>query len=326
MTRRWIARFAERKWTVVLIGFGLLVLLEVTLRLVWGFGNPLLVEKDPDVGYFFRGRQAIRRFGNYVKVNQYHQRNDEIRVLPPPGTKRILIVGDSVTFGGTLADQQETITSLLQARLNATHRGPYEVLNASAASWGIGNHLAYVKKFGAFNSAWVIYQIGSSDLCQPKSDSSGVGIDPNAPDHRPVLAITEVITRYLVPKLMSGLRRPMPPPASVLSDAENFETNIVWFSEAVEIARSSSARVMVLHTPDRDEVVPGPAGFAAFDDPYRERFFQVCSNLSVPVVDLHQQWRGSPHAGLWFRDGIHPNPAGNAEIATSLYKALAGFP
>ena len=82
---------------------------------------------------------------------------------------------------------------------------------------------------------------------------------------------------------------------------------------------------MVLHTPDRDEVVAGPSGFATSYEPYRPQFLQLCIELNVPVVNLPQQWHGAPSVSKWFRDGIHPNPLGNKEVAKILDEALVRF-
>src|ERR1051325_4197749 len=114
---------------------------EMLLRMIWGFGNPALVERDSSIGYLFRADQHVPRFGRTIAINCFHQRSDEVADQPGTQTLRFLFVGDSVTFGGAVLDQRQIFTELIKNRLNETERA--EVLNASAGGWAIGNELAY---------------------------------------------------------------------------------------------------------------------------------------------------------------------------------------
>lgn len=87
------------------------VAVEIALRFVWGAGDPLLLRADPDVGYFFAANQDVVRRGNSMHINAYHQRSADVLPTSPTRTTRLLMVGDSVTFGGTHVDQTETISA-----------------------------------------------------------------------------------------------------------------------------------------------------------------------------------------------------------------------
>src|SRR5438105_4919563 len=100
LKKTWV-RPSTLKWAA-LSGLVFFAVLEIVLRVAFGFGNPLLLEKDPDAGYCYKSNQAIFRFGKYTKINQYHQRNDDILDLPERGVCRVMFIGDSVTFGGTV--------------------------------------------------------------------------------------------------------------------------------------------------------------------------------------------------------------------------------
>lgn len=183
---------------------GTIILAEVLLRLVFGLGDPVLVQADPDTGYRFQPNQNVFRLGKRVEYNQYSQRSEPISLKKPQGTLRILMIGDSVLNGGNPTDQPQTITELVEDQLS-TSGLPVEVLNASAGSWGIGNQLGYLQKFGTFGSDAVILQIGTHDLTQPTSTSAPVGRDPNYPTSPPLFAIQEVWIRYAWPQLQQRL-------------------------------------------------------------------------------------------------------------------------
>lgn len=103
------------------------------------------------------------------------------------------MIGDSVLNGGNPTDQSQILSELFKAKLSTSQvsasQVSAQVLNASAGSWGIGNQMGYLRKFGTFQADAVILQIGTHDLIQPTSTSERVGGDPNYPNQPPLLAI-----------------------------------------------------------------------------------------------------------------------------------------
>ena len=102
---------------ILVVVVGLLVILEVLLRSLVGFGNPLIYITDPEIGYLLAPSQQTRRFGNRIVINEYSMRSPTITVARPESTLRILILGDSVANGAWWTDQQQTISALLETQL-----------------------------------------------------------------------------------------------------------------------------------------------------------------------------------------------------------------
>lgn len=303
-----------------------LVLAEVALRLVLGLGTPVLLEKHPTIGYVFAADQDVRRFGNTIRINAHHQRNASVVAEPDTSTLRILFLGDSVTFGGTLADQGETVTAYLDAELQATLEQEVEVLNASAGSWGMENLLAYVDAFGLFASDLVVLQIGTHDLLQPASVSDPVGVHPSMPDTNPLTATSELITRYLVPRLVPPPSNPDPITWPVPQQRDQFATNLNAFDELVDRVQRADTPLLVVHTPNRDEVVADVAGrYSETYSEWRTAFIQHCAERGVPVVNLIEDWRNALDVNAYFRDGVHFEPTGNAAAAHALVPALVAL-
>jgi len=224
---------------IVLIG--LFVLLEVGLRSLLGFGNPLLYLADEEIGYLLAPNQRTRRFGNRIVINEYSMRSPTMTKTRPASTLRILLLGDSIANGGWWTDQKQTISARVTTQLefvvrevsegrgwakreemlqrsygnSPTNLSPHlpipssptlafehiEVLNASANSWGPQNELAYLKRFGTFGAQAVVLLLNTDDLFAATPTSEPVGRDRNYPSRKPLCALVEAFDRYLSPKL-----------------------------------------------------------------------------------------------------------------------------
>ncbi|WP_225894369.1 SGNH/GDSL hydrolase family protein [Atlanticothrix silvestris] len=299
-----------------------MVAIEVSLRLLFGLGNPVLSQADISTGYRFQPNQQIVRFGKRIEYNQYSQRSQPISLQKLEGTLRILMVGDSVLNGGNPIDQKQIITEQLKAKLKASGQTT-EVLNASAGSWGIGNHLGYLKKFGTFGSDIVILQIGTHDLTQPTSTGERVGKDPNYPVHS-LSAIQEAFTRYILPRLLGNVNLnpfsnqeiPQISPAQV---AQHFQKNMEFFKTAVNLVRDKKTPIYVLFTPNRYDLIPTPV-----TPPYKPEFMQVVNSLQIPVFDTYEAWSKLPTnvVETYFRDEVHLTEVGYEVVANLIFQQL----
>lgn len=233
------------------------------------------------------------------------------------------MIGDSVLNGGNPIDQKQVITEQLQAKLKAAVQ-PTEVLNASAGSWGIGNHLGYLKKFGTFDSDAVILQIGSHDLTQPTSTSERVRNDPNYPTLPPLSAIQEAVNRYLLPRILENTNfnpfsnQEIPHISSAQVD-QQFQKNMEAFKAAVKLVRDKKIPIYVLFTPNRYDLIPKPA-----TPPYKPEFRQVLKSLQIQVFDTHEAWSKLPSnvVATYFRDEVHLNEVGNQAVANLIFQRL----
>lgn len=298
--------------------------LELFLSLGFGLGHPPLVVADPAMGYRFGENQKLRRFGNVLEYNQYSQRSEAIAFPKPSGTLRVLMVGDSVLNGGNRKDQAEIISELLEARIAraaTTSRLSVEVLNASANSWGIGNHWGYLQKYGWFDSDAVILQIGTHDLIQGTSR-----VDPDALKRRPRFALEEAIAFYAWPILREKFRRRDPTPARsdrVLPDNttsdRQFRHNMAILEKIAEETRQRKIPLFVLYTPDRRDLLPTPQ-----EPDYKGEFFHKLQGLKIPAIDSHAAWSKLPPGTVtnYFIDGVHLSVEGNRAISELLFLQL----
>ncbi|MBD2576103.1 SGNH/GDSL hydrolase family protein [Oscillatoria sp. FACHB-1406] len=288
------------------------IAIELFLRLAFGLGTPVLSQADPLTGYRFQPNQHVVRFGRTIAYNQYSQRSNAIATPKPAPTFRILMTGDSVLNGGTPIAQNETITALFQAELAKTKKS-VEVLNASAGSWGIGNALGYLREFGLFDSNALILQIGTHDLVQPTSTSDRVGIDPNYPNHRPLLALQELFARYLLPRIF-----PAPPPKEIPTTATpetQFRQNMQSLRAIATLARQQNIPVSVLYTPNWTDILPQPS-----EPPFKAEFLKILTELNIRAYDSQAAWSKLPPATVktYFRDSVHLTVLGNRALVKLL--------
>jgi lysophospholipase L1-like esterase len=85
-----------------------------------------------------------------VQINDRGLRGPEVSLSKPPGTYRILNLGDSVVFGWGVR-YEDTYGHQLQLLLDERHAGEgtrYEVINAGVPGWNVENALAYLQAEG----------------------------------------------------------------------------------------------------------------------------------------------------------------------------------
>jgi len=113
-------------------------------------GGEILLRLHPRaVGGGGGGNPALRQIyrGLYTK-NQLGLRGREISRTPPEGVKRILLVGDSFTFGQGVNDH-DTLARCLERSLNNAAPGfSYEVVNAGRSDTNMSDHVMFLREVG----------------------------------------------------------------------------------------------------------------------------------------------------------------------------------
>lgn len=107
--------------TIALVTIAL-ILLEIALRVFFGFGDPLLYVADPEIGYLLAPNQSVRRFGNRIEINQFSMRSPNFTPKPEGNIKRVLMLGDSIINGGWWTDQKDVISEFMMRSQSANYR------------------------------------------------------------------------------------------------------------------------------------------------------------------------------------------------------------
>ncbi|MEZ4739601.1 MAG: hypothetical protein R2818_09685 [Flavobacteriales bacterium] len=191
------ARGRRRWWRLTALLVGLALVIEVVLRVAFGFCDTVLMRADPDYEYIAQPAQERCRFGNHIVYNSLSMRSEE------PDTSAILVLGcgDSVINGGVLTDQDSLATELLSKELSDTFGRRVQVLNLSAGSWGPDNCAAYLRKTTLPRVAAVILFASSHDAHDNMSFKPVVGVNKSFPSVQYPSAILELWDRYVLPRI-----------------------------------------------------------------------------------------------------------------------------
>ena len=115
------------------------------------------------------------------------------------GTKiRILGMGDSIINGGHPTGHSDLATTIMDLKLKKDFSGNGEILNISAGSWGPGNIMAYINKFGDFDAKSIFWVVSSHDLKDNMTFKPMVGRMKSHPNKNPSFAIFELVNRYFI--------------------------------------------------------------------------------------------------------------------------------
>jgi lysophospholipase L1-like esterase len=126
-------------------------------------------QKDPILHHSLKPHAKMKRvqseFQVVYSINSHGLRDDEIRLPKPPHVFRILLLGDSFTFGVGV-ELHETFTKQLEVLLNQPgSQGRYEVINGGCSSYSpILEYLFLVHKGLALAPDLVILNYDLSDV------------------------------------------------------------------------------------------------------------------------------------------------------------------
>lgn len=153
---RWPSRLKRAVGNLALLAFSLtlaLVAAEVVLRFL--YTPPLLNRRvsdfDPQIGwkllpgaYAISGKESESRSGHTLYINTWSMRHPEISARPARGTVRVLLLGDSFTFG-MFVPGEDLMAAVAQRTLAGNGHPEVEVVNAGAQGYGTASQLLYAR-------------------------------------------------------------------------------------------------------------------------------------------------------------------------------------
>lgn len=303
---------------VLAVVVGLLIAIEVGMRLILGLGDRAIYIPDEEIGYLLAPNQNVRRFGNRIIVNQYSMRSDPIQVKRPDATLRLFLLGDSIVNGAGWTDQKKTIASLVKQQLLSLPNLSFqnlEVLNASANSWGPRNQLAYLKRFGTFEAQVIVLLINTDDLFSTAPTSLLVGRDRNYPDRKPNSAFGEIFERFL------SRPQPIPELAKVYGEkGDRVGINLEAIESIQAIAQENQAQFLLAITPLLREVDGTEP--REYEQKARLRLQMLLDANDIPYIDFLSIFQQVEHPKSLYRDRIHLTSSGNRLVSQILTQTL----
>jgi lysophospholipase L1-like esterase len=336
-----------RRWTAIVrkLAWGLAVALvvgEIAVRIWDGFhgGTGSLYALIVPVGHRFKMRPgtaviAPERYGDIdYRFNSLGYRDDE----PVPGRRRIVFLGDSVTFG--LGVRQERIyASLLERRLRR-EAGDWEVDNLAIFAYHTGNELETLETDGLkLRPELVLVQLYMNDFTIPP-EAGGTAPPPSLGDR-----LTAVKNRVLY---SSALYRRLNQAVEGLGYLLVHDARRRWFPESLNNAEPSGELAMLAATPDdekiaafrllrrirdvaqahgaRTMVILMPDELQLFTRRYdgiNERVAAFCRRQGIGLYDPLPAMRASPRRADLYLDGVHLTETGHRLVAGLLFDELS---
>lgn len=339
-----------------------IALLTLSLGVFWGLGEILarsfdlvdrlngfprrlyLATDDDELPYRLRpGLEDIAR-GVPVRVNSHGLRGAEVETPRPAGTRRVLALGDSVTFGYRMPEEK-IFPTLLAQQLRERSGDDWEVVNAGVEGYNTRSELALLREVGfALDPETVVLAVNLNDY-----------------DHTPVLGAMGVLTLerdkrisrwslsnlsefYLLLKWLVQTRGQVwvgETPAAADDDAttafNDFDLYIsilrkrYWAAPddermaAMRAAlhamhaetRARGIRLLVVILPDGDQIGVEEPQLAP-----QQRLRSICGEEKLECLDLRNAFQAEADHPL-FLDIMHPNARGHRVIAKAIAQRLA---
>lgn len=244
---------------------------EAALRLL-GMTAPVTYRPDRVYGYEPRPNQSSTRLGVSIYIDDLGLRDDEDSAAVVAGRTRILVLGNSVTYGGSRVRQQDLLTEVLERRLDES-KGGVKVMNAGVNGYSVSQMLGRATRLvrSTHPQVIVMYTIRGDFLRPPVQFlSEGNFVYPlrrprSALADFVLLSVNHLNKRYPVIEMMPRwLARYWDAPANVVppyDTARIVDTHLAALGAFVRTTwhevGGTPAQIVVLIAPTRADVMAG---------------------------------------------------------------------
>jgi lysophospholipase L1-like esterase len=266
---------------------------------------------DPQLSFVHVPNGHAHLMGVDVDINSQGLRDREYTLEKPPGTYRILMLGDSTTFGwGVRAE--DTAAKILERELNAAGSDTrFEVINAGVGNYGTVQEVTYYRTRGrAFHPDVVVLVYFINDA------------EPVPQETSSFLRDRSYFVAFVVSRVDGLLRL-----SGRLADWRTYYGSLYddrrpgWMAaqaalkDLAHTARQDDASVVVALLPELHEI----NGVYPFEREHA-RVRAAAEAAQIRTIDLLEGLRGhGPESSLWVTPlDDHPNAKANALVAAQL--------
>ena len=296
----------------------------------WGHAILPARERIPGIHFQFRpNTQFYLRYdsnprgyfdaasGLPYRINEHGFRGPGFSADKPDGVFRVMLLGDSFTFGEGVRFE-DTFAVALERRLRVG-LPEVEVLNLGVSSWNTQDELRYLSRAGhRFDPDLVLVVFVLNDA----NYAGGLDLFENfrARYEASGLLKNSYLASYVfaaVAREIGGRRYVEGLVGSALDEPKLWQISFGMLSRMKALSQKMGARFGVVIFPfmyQLDESHPF--------SPLHELVRHYCEEEEIPVLDLLTAFRGQPYLDLWVHPSDqHPNEKGHAIAA----EAMANF-
>lgn len=311
------------------------LVLEVALRLIlpppvhYRFPQEFY-DWDPETGHVLRPRQDSYTHHHPVHINSHGCRDRDYAPAPPPGTRRVLALGDSQTFGVGLP-LRATWPKQLERLLNAADReSSWQVINCGVPATDTWQHEILLRRLEPlYRPEAVVLAFYVNDV-SPVWPSRHRLPDALTPDWRRRLIyglkrsalLTLLWQRFQLLSAAYAGGRGMKIESDILTGTPDTVVERGWAQVAESLnamratAERAGAALVVVALPRRDDVAGAIDARA-----YHQRVGAIGRELGVSVLDPLPELRAAAEdaaAPLFIPWDGHNGPAANRVIALAV--------
>lgn len=313
---------------VVLSGTGLLILAEMACRFL-GLGapppapNPQIYAPDAKIGCRLKANWTGTYTGVTVQTNSHGLRGHELGQRSPK-RKRVVLSGDSFTFGYGLPEE-ETLRSWLEKGT----AGGLEVVNGAVPGYSLVQDVSWSLEVGlSLEPDYLLVVVVPNDLEDPRY-FPGRASEATPPrnwvefiqgDPRP-LNLPGARSIRLVSLCQRMLKALLPSQHSLNAMFFDFYNRALFETPNWTAAKNALARLREVASARGIDLAivlyPVPVNFMDYPlAPFHTRLTDACKELGIPVMDPTESWKNIPAPSLrWHPDDLHPNGKANRLMA-----------
>jgi len=285
---------------------------------MWKYATQIKVPSDdPRVDFVHRPNGKAFLMGAEVTTNDFGMRDRERAKPKPPGTFRIVALGDSITMGWGV-QQDMTYPAQLERMLNAQppkgfQQGlRYEVLNLGVGNYNTTQEVMSLRNIGlSFNPDLIILGYFINDAEPTPTHSRGFLIEHS----------------YLFAFLVSRLRLLKPHTGTYLDyyrelygdNQPGWQVTQGALRDLASISRERSIPAIMFIIPEMHDLGEGYP-FAGI----HRQLEQIGATIGLPVVDLLPVFKGrKPESSFWVSPlDAHHNAPAQGLMAKGMYDAI----
>jgi lysophospholipase L1-like esterase len=255
--------------------------------------------------------------GGFSRINDQGIRDDNPVGPKAPGEKRLLIIGDSVTFGASVSTDQ-AFPAQLQQRLRAAGN-TWRVLNGGVTAYDSAQEADWLDLFGlnlepdALAVAFCPNDVSTTNRAAVHRSVAAEGAGRWLAEHSIVCYNLQRGVHWLQARL--GLvANPVAPPAQ--EGLNGWAAVEAAYRQIASRARERGLPVVLIIFPSVDEL----EGRVKTDVP--AKLHALGQELGWHVIDLAPVFADDPESLFLPHDPIHPNPAGYARVGACLEREI----
>jgi lysophospholipase L1-like esterase len=266
---------------------------------------------NPDLSFAHVPNRSAFLMGVPVSINSHGLRDREYPEVKPAGVCRIVMLGDSTTFGWGVPEEQ-TVAKILERELNSqASPGSFEVLNAGVGNYNtVQEYTHYLTYDRQFHPDLVVLEYFINDAEPVPAERS-----PGLLGRSYLLAFT--ISRFDSVLRFVGMRPNWKEYYSGLyrDGRPGYERAKKALADLAAATRADHAKLLVTILPELHEINTSY--------PFTREHQMIKDTVSaqqVPVIDMIEGLRGhGPESSLWVtRADDHPNGKANTLIADQI--------